>query len=207
MDICTVTASPCASGGHLTLTVQMETFGPITIRFSDGELLEPLSAAEYELYLRLSARRLRQKGVTLSQFLNRVTHGEEPTAVKLYCLVAPGSAVTKTNIASTYANLLTGTTGQSIPVDFTGCTQFRVLADATQVGTGVLGVQIVRDSDSAVLYTNAAFGSAGAGEKTLDTDWQSLPAQATGLILVRVQGKSTLNTDDPIFRRVLMGVR
>ena len=204
MDICTAATTSCP--GHYFVTITVDGV-PVSVNAHDTELTVPLTPAEVEQFVWLSMRRLRQKGVTLAQFLNRVTHGEEPTAVKLYCLVAPGSAVTKTNIGAAYSNLLTGTTGQSIPVDFTGCTEFRVLADATQIGTGTLGVQIVRDSDSAVLYTNAAFGSAGAGEKALDTGWVALPAQATGLILVRGQAKSTVGADDPVIRRVLLGVR
>lgn len=204
-DICTASANPSGCG-HYNITVTVDGT-PVALHVSNDELLEPLTTAEIEKFVLLSARRLRQQGVTLAQFLNRVTHGEEPTSVKNYCLVAPGSAVTKTNIGAAYVNILTGTTGQAVPVDFTGCTQFRILADATQIGTGVLGVQVVRHTDSAVLYANAAFGSAGAGDKALDTDWVTLPAQATGLILVRAQAKSTVATDDPVIRRVLLGVR
>jgi hypothetical protein len=48
-----------------------------------------------------------------------------------------------------------------------------------------------------------------AGERELDSDWQPLPATfvGQGLTLLRVQCKSTVAADDPVFRRCQMGLR
>jgi hypothetical protein len=137
--------------------------------------------------------------------LNRVIVGEEATNVKSYNLLGPGLAVTKTNIGTTYVNILPGTSGERSLVDFTGCTEFRLIASANLVGTGPFGLRVVRDSDDAVLYENASI--ALTGERELDTNWQTLPGAASGNILVRVQAKSNVAADDPVFRRVTLVVR
>jgi hypothetical protein len=46
-----------------------------------------------------------------------------------------------------------------------------------------------------------------AGERELDTGWLALPAQASGLILVRLQAKSVTAADDPQFRRCVLVVK
>jgi hypothetical protein len=176
-----------------------------TIHTSDGELLEPWTAEEAATLRRLLLRKLRQKGITLPQFIGRVVRGEEATNVKAYNLLGPGVAVTKTNIGTAWVNVLPGANGERSLVDFTGATHYRLIASANLVGTGPFGLRVVRDSDSAVLYENANI--AVTGERELDTDWQVLPAEASGLALVRVQAKSTVAADDPVFRRVTILVR
>lgn len=203
IDICTASSSPSGCS-HFNLTVTVDG-SPVSLHLNDADLLTPLSDAEKEQFVRLAARRLRQSGVTLSQFLNRVLHGEEATNVKQYDIIGPGGAVTKTNIGSSYVDVLPGVNGQRVLVDFTGCTQFRIILNANLVGTGPFRARIVRDSDNAVLYENTNLGA--AGERELDTDWQSLPAQATGLTLVRLQANSVTAADDPVFRRCVMVVR
>jgi hypothetical protein len=66
-------------------------------------------------------------------------------------------------------------------------------------------MRVVRDSDDAVLFENSNLTQ--AGERELDTNWQPLPAQASGLIFVRVQAKSTVAQDDPVFGGISMAVR
>jgi hypothetical protein len=179
--------------------------GAWTVHTSDGELLEPLTAEEGEVLRRLLLRKLRQKGVSIPQFSGRVVRGEEATNVKAYNLLGPGVAVTKTNIGTSWVNVLPGANGERSLVDFTGGTEYRLVASANLVGTGPFGLRVVRDSDSVALYENAAI--AVTGERELDTDWQPLPAEASGLALVRVQAKSVTAADDPVFRRVTMLVR
>jgi len=203
MDICTASVSPTGCGHHnITVTVDGV---PVVLHVSNSELLEPLSTAELAQFVLLSARRLRQKGVTLTAFVNRITHGDEATNVKSYDLIGPGPGITKTNIGSAYVDIPAGLNGQRSLVDFTGCTQYRLIMSANLIGTGQWGLRVVRDSDNAVLHENANLGA--AGQRELDTDWQTLPAQAAGLILVRVQGKSQTAADDPVFYRCLLMVR
>lgn len=172
----------------------------------DTELLAPLTEEEKLTLRRLLLRRLRQgAGVTIPQLVGRVVRGEEATNVKVYQLIGPGAAITKTNIGTAYVNVSAGANGERTLVDFTGCTEFRALATVNLVGAGPFGIRIIRDSDSAILYENASI--ALTGERELDTDWQPLPGAATGLILVRVQAKSVTAADDPVFRRVQLAVR
>lgn len=141
--------------------------------------------------------------VPLSQFAGRVCIGEEATNVKQYIII--GKDVTKTNIGTAYVNVPVGASGERSLVEFTGCTQFRVVIHANLVGTGPFGFRLIRDGDSAVLYENASV--ALTGERELDTDWQPLPAAASGLTLVRLQAKSIVAADDPVVRRCLMLVK
>jgi len=171
----------------------------------DSELQQPLSADELSLLRRLLLRRLRQTGVTIPGFVNRVVRGEEATNMKIYPLIAIGVAITKTNIGTSYINISPRLNGERSLVDFTGCTQYRLIARANLIGTGQWGMRVVRDSDNAVLHENANLGA--AGERELDTDWQTLPAAATGLMFVRVQAKSTTAADDPVFGGITLAVR
>jgi hypothetical protein len=203
MDICTASANPSGCG-HYNVTVTVDGV-PVSVHIADTEMLEPLTADELRTFVLLSMRRLRQKGVTLGQFINRVTHGEEATNVKTYNLIAPGSAITKTNIGAAYTNVLPGANGERSLIDFTGCTEFRVVLNANLVGTGQWGARVVKDSDSAVLFEQANLGA--AGERELDSGWQTIPAGFTGLEIVRLQAKSQTAADDPVFRRCVVLVR
>lgn len=129
--------------------------------------------------------------------------GEEATNVKQYAILTRD--VTKTNIGTAYVNISPGLNGERSLVEFTGCTQYRLVLNMLTVGIGPWGVRLVRDSDSAVLHEAANI--TGAGEKELDTDWLPLPAAASGLALVRLQGKSVTAADDPTFRRAVLLVR
>jgi hypothetical protein len=134
--------------------------------------------------------------------------------VKQYTLLAKD--VTKTNIGTAYVNIPVGANGERSLVDFTGCTEYRIVLHVNMVGSGLLGFRLVRDSDSAVLYERATIpGTNSAGEKELDTandaeavnGWLPLPAAASGLAVVRIQAKSQTGADDPQFRRCLLLVR
>lgn len=201
--ICTATASP-NNCSHRTVDIAR---GGVTRTYHLEDVDEPLTEAEERQLDALTIRKLRSTGVTLAQFLNRVTYGEEATNVKMYSFFGPGAAITKTNIGTAYVNIPPGLNGERIAADFTGCTQYRVRLWANLIGTGQWGARIVRDGDSSVLHEAANLGA--AGERELDTDWQNLPAafQGQGLTLLRAQGKSTTAADDPVFRGCVLGLR
>lgn len=197
---CTV----CSGGNHITAgTVVID---GVSIDIS-GQHIEAgaLTTEETAQFVRLGLRRLRAAGIEPSAFLNRITNGDEATNVKIYNFLGPGAAVAKTNIGTSYVNINPGLNGERILINFTGCTQYRLIATANLVGTGPFGLRAVRDSDDAVLYENASISQ--TGERELDTGWQTLPAAASGEMLCRVQAKSTVAADDPVFRRVAMAVR
>lgn len=207
--ICTSTVSPSGCG-HRTLTVNVD--GQlIAIPLHDAEAAVALTPDELTTLVQFTARRLRSKGVTLAQFLNRVLIGDEATNVKCYNVLGPGAAVTKTNIGTAYVNIPIGANGERILIDFTGCVEMRVIVSANfPAGSlGAFGLRLVRDSDNTVLFENAAITAAPTGERELDTDWVALPAWALAStqVVVRLQGKSATAADDPIFRRVQVFTR
>lgn len=187
------------------MTITFDGVAHVFSNVTDAEVNTPLTTDETRQFLLLAARYLRSKGVTLANFLNRVVVGEEATNVKQYDLIAPGGAITKTNIGSAYVNVLPGANGERVLVDFTGCTQFRVVFTANLVGTGAFGARVIRDGDSAVLFENASISL--TGERELDTDWQTIPAGFEGLTLLRLQMKSATAADDPVARRCAVLVR
>lgn len=193
--ICTSTVSPNACG-HRVVTI-----GGVTLHLHENDLA-PLSTEELEQFYRLG---LRYRGVALASLLNRVVVGDEATNVKQYQVIGPGVAITKTNIGTAYVNVLPGLNGQRALLDFTGCTQFRIVLSANLVGTGAFGARIVRDSDNAVLFESANLGA--AGERELDSDWQTIPQGWDGLTYVRLQAKSATGADDPLFRGCTVGLR
>lgn len=163
----------------------------------------PWDSDAKKLFVSLGVRWLRSRGVSLDSLNGRVINGEEATNVKQYPILTKD--ITKTNIGTTYVNVPVGANGERSLVDFTGCTEYRLVLHANLIGTGPFGVRLVRDSDDAILYENASI--ALTGERELDTGWQTLPAAASGLILVRFQAKSSVAADDPVFRRLVLGVR
>jgi hypothetical protein len=196
-DICTSVTNP-GNCSHRTLVI-----GGRTFQFHPNDL-PPLTAEEKDTLFQLA---LRYKGVALSELLNRVIVGDEATNVKIYPFFGPGVAITKTNIGTAYVNICPGANGERLVADFTGCTQYRLMLHANLVGTGQWGARVVRDGDNVVLHENANLGA--AGERELDTDWQTLPAafQGQGLVVLRAQAKSTTASDDPVFRSLRVGLR
>lgn len=202
--ICTASVSP-NNCGHRTLTVNLD--GTIVV-LELHENAEPLSEEEKQQFVVLAARHLRNKGVTLATFLNRCVIGEEASNVKIYTFFGPGAAITKTNIGAAYVNICPGLNGERVAVDFSGCTQYRLMLSANLVGTGQFSARIVRDSDvNDVLHDAPNLGA--AGEREADTDWQNLPAWALGqgITYLRAQAKSQTAADDPVFRRLQLGLR
>jgi len=200
--ICTANDSP-NNCGHRHLTVDLDGES-LSLHVHNSTLDEmPWGADEKAQFLLLAAKRARVRGLSMVDALNRVLIGAEATNVKQYAIVTKD--ITKTNIGTSYVNVPVGLNGERSLVEFTGCTQYRLILHANLVGTGPFGFRLVRDGDSAVLYENANI--AQTGERELDTDWQTLPAAASGLTLVRLQAKSTVAADDPVIRRCILLVR
>jgi hypothetical protein len=187
----------------VTVVLDGETFQIETEEAAIDE--SPWTRVEQELFIRLGLKRLRTLGLPLDNIIGRVTNGEEATNVKQYNFLGPGGAVTKTNIGTAYVNVCPGANGERVLVDCTGCTQFRLVLTANLVGTGPWNVRVIRDSDSTVLYESPNITQ--SGERELDTDWQTLPAWAAGLEVLRLQAKSAVAADDPIFRRLVLLVK
>lgn len=205
-DICTASVNPTGCG-HYDVTATVVGVST-SVHVHDDDLLVPLTSEERALLLQLTARVLRQSGVTLAQFVNRVLRGDEATNVKLYSLFGPGAALTKTNIGTAYVNIPVGANGERTLVDFTGCTVFRAIMNANLVATGPFQVRIIRDSDSAVLYESASVTQ--TGERELDSGELPIPVVVPpfdGVTLIRVQAKSATAQDDPVFRRCAVLVR
>jgi hypothetical protein len=177
--------------------------------FDTGE--GPLDALPWDAdakrqFVLLALRRLRALGLSLDAAVGRICCGEEATNVKQYLLLAKD--VTKTNIGTSYVNVPVGANGERTLVEFTGCAEFRLVANVNMVGVGLLGIRVIRDGDSAVLYENAAIaGTNSAGEKELDTGWLAVPQGVNSLEVLRVQMKSQTGADDPVARRVVLLVR
>lgn len=203
-DIITVATSP-NNCSHYDISGLDDGQAWSGLKSDEIELLTPLTAEESILLRRLLLRKLRQKVTTPAQFTGRVMRGEEATNMKLYDLISVGAAITKTNIGTAYVNISPRLNGERVLIDFTGCTEYRLIARANLVGTGPIGMRVIRDSDNAVLHENTNLGA--TGERELDTNWQPLPVQAAGLIFVRVQAKSTTAADDPVFGGITLAVR
>lgn len=163
-----------------------------------------LTTDEKRDMLRLLARWWKVKGGDLAAFVGRVLAGEEATNVKQYGVLTKD--VTKTNIGTSYVNVPPGANGERTLIEFTGCTEFRIIVHAVMNGTGTHRMRIVRDSDDAVLYESANI-AAQAGEREFDTGVLALPAAATGLMYVRFQALSSVGSNDPIYRRCILMVK
>lgn len=187
---------------HRTMTVRLD--GElITLKTGERELDGiPWNDANKKLFLMLGLKRLRAAGLVLDNCVGLCTNGDEGSNVRQWTLL--DAPTTKTNIGTSYVNVLAGLNGLRTLIDFTGCTQLRVMLHVNCVGTGPWGARVVRDGDSAILWENALI--VGAGEKEIDTGWIAIPAAAaiTGETLVRLQGKSVVGADDPIFRRAIL---
>lgn len=200
--ICTASVSP-RNCGHRTYTIVLDGV-PYTIERDPTAL----STEERQRLLELAARYWEfTKGVAPATFLHRVLFGEEATNVKIYTFFGPGAAIVKTNIGTSYVDICPGQNGERVVVDLTGCTEYRLMLSANLIGTGAWGARVIRDSDSEVLHDAPTLGA--AGEREADTDWQPLPAAflGLGLVYLRAQAKSQTAGDDPVFRRLQLGLR
>ena len=190
------------SGGacnHLTLTVNLD---GVSYTFKTGSHdPSPLTSEETVDMLRKLARWWKGKGHDLATFTGRVLCGEEGNNVKQYVILAKD--VTKTNIGTAYVNVPPGLNGERVDVDFTGCTQFKLVVRYNLVGTGTHNWRVVDDA----LLTNVLYTSPNGtniGEKEDNSGWTALPSWATGEKALRFQAKATVATDDPIYRGCIL---
>jgi hypothetical protein len=188
--------------GHFVLDVVLDGETHSFHDLTDSDL-NGWDAKDKRQFILLGLKRQRSAGMSLADAMNKVIVGEEGTNVRVFPVLSKD--VTKTNIGTTYVNVPPGLNGERTPVDFTGCTQYRVVLNMNAIGTGPWSVRMVRDTDLAVLWETTNIS--GAGEKEVDTDWQTLPAAASGMIAVRLQGRSNVGADDPVFRRAILLVR
>lgn len=191
---------------HLTLTVDLDG-EPVTVKTGehDPEWQAALTADEKRQMLRLLARWWKAKGGNLADFVGRVLAGEEGHNLRVYTFFGPGAALTKTNIGTAYVNVPIGLNGERIYVNFAGVTEFRGMVNANFVGTGPWQIRIVRDGDNAVLYESPSLTQ--TGERELDSGWAAIPGGFSGETFLRIQARSNVATDDPVFRRAELGLR
>jgi len=104
---------------------------------------------------------------------------------------------TKTNIGTAFVDIYTtaGSDGLSVRVDFTGKTQAAARILWNKIGTGTQNLRCVdRDNVANVLFDVVVVDG---GQ---DVAPAALPAWATGVKKLKLQAKSTVAGDDPIFR-------
>lgn len=208
--IVTAVSNVCAGGNHASITVTAPNGQSVTVPrtvLDDG----PLSSAEWEAFVAYSVRALRfQKGVTLSDFLNRVCIGDEANNLKHATLFGPGAAIPRTNIGTTYTNGLPGANGERVPLDFTGATEFLIFGAASFGQTGH-GIRIIRDSNGDVLFENASINATGEQELLSNGgSFATLPAAFQGLsgnIAIRIQHKAPAGNSSATLRHCKVMLR
>lgn len=137
------------------------------------------------------------QGYTVSSASVRILRhvpGDRPPV----CLLRWTFAVTKTNISNAYVNVYVGNNGEPQLANFNTYAQYRLIVFVNKVGTGTQDAALVDTTNAANLISIA--DSAAAGEHTLDSGWVNLPSWMTGELLLKPMARSTVNTDDPIYR-------
>src|SRR3990167_4892391 len=141
-DLCTSAVSP-NSCSHFVVGGADES-GPWSLQVAVGDLQVPLTPEENAELRRLLLKKIRQKGITIQQFIGRVVRGEEATNMKVYQLIGNGASITKTNIGTSYVNISPRANGERTLIDFTGCAEYRIVARANLAGNGPFGLRVVR---------------------------------------------------------------
>jgi hypothetical protein len=113
--------------------------------------------------------------------------------------------ITKTNLPATYTNIYIGSGGEGQLFDATPFKQYRFTVFVNKVGTGTQTAALVDVANAANLIELA--DAAAAGEHSLDSGWVNKPAWMTGEVLIKPMGKSTVTTDDPIYRGFALYLR
>lgn len=123
--------------------------------------------------------------------------------------------ITLTNIGTAFVNIFPGAKGQRQIVDFRGFKEYRLIVHWGVIGTGVQNIRIIDDTDPLTIL--AELSTSVAGEKELDSGWTSInyfdpeaPAGNTwqdAEVFIRLQAKSTVGTDDPVFRKAALLLR
>lgn len=113
--------------------------------------------------------------------------------------------ITKTNLPTTNTNVYIGNSGEGQLINFAGMSQYRFVYHVNKVGTGTQTASLVDVTNAANLIEVA--DADAAGEHTKDSGWTNLPAWAVGEKIVKPMARSTVATDDPIYRGFLLYVR
>ncbi|OHB77708.1 MAG: hypothetical protein A2Z25_20700 [Planctomycetes bacterium RBG_16_55_9] len=113
--------------------------------------------------------------------------------------------ITKTNIGSVFVNVYIGANGELQGVDFKGYKEYRFVVCVNKVGTGTQTAALVDNANSANLISLDDAGA--AGEHMLDSGWTVCPAWATNTINLKPMAKSTITTDDPVYRQFALYLR
>lgn len=206
--VVTATATLSACGRERSLTITLNGVEYSIPHMHEVDAAIPLSDAERDDVLRALVRLVcTTKSLTLATLLNRVVLGEEATNVKPYTLFGPGLAITKTNIGTSYVDIITAeANGGRMLVDFTGVTKIRPVVRGDLPGTGPYSIRIVKDSDNTVLFEQTGI-TANGNPRELDPGWQDIPAGFTSELAVRVQARSNTGSDDPVFRAAVLLVK
>src|SRR3990172_6537969 len=109
------------------------------------------------------------------------------------------------NIGTSFVNVYIGANGEAQIVDCARYKECRIVVFGNKVGTGTLSHQLAEVGTANVL-TGPDYAGA-AGEFSADSGWTALPAWAVGEKIIRPQAKSTVSTDDPVYRQVLLYLR
>ena len=138
--------------------------------------------------------------------------GEQAEAATLIGkLVAPresialGAFVTLSNIGASY-DATNASQGLGVAIVQTvGITQIIFGVRVNKIGAGTQSWQLWNDTDAAQIAVIDDAG--GTGVKTLSTTVNFDPALAAGLKTIRVRGKSTTATDDPLYLGATVNIR
>jgi hypothetical protein len=106
--------------------------------------------------------------------------------------------ITKTNIPATFTNVYVGIGGEAQLGDFFAMKQYRLVVFVNKVGTGTQDAGLM-DTTNAANFVMLS-DTAAAGEHILDSGWLDMPAWMTGEKTLKPVARSTVITDDPIYR-------
>ena len=112
---------------------------------------------------------------------------------------------TKTNLPASFTNVYLGNGGEGQLVDFFAMSQYRLVVQVNKLGTGTQDAGIMDVTNSANVVSVA--DTAAAGEHTLDSNWVNLPAWMTGQVIVKPVARSSVTTDDPVYRQFALYTR
>lgn len=124
-----------------------------------------------------------------------------------FCLLADAAGVTMTNIGTSFVQV--GPNSLRDKVDLSGFTDCRIMIGTNKVGTGTQDWKIRYSTDqSAWSDLTAAVSDAGAaGDKPLEGSFSAIPAGAKADVWIRLEGKSTVASDDPVVKSCKLHVK
>lgn len=121
------------------------------------------------------------------------------------CVLRWTKDVTRTNIPATYTNVYNGLNGEPQLASFSTYAQYRLVVHVNKVGTGTQDVALVDVTNAANLISLS--DTAAAGEHALDSGWVNLPAWMTGELTIKPMARSSVVTDDPVYRQFQLYLR